>query len=462
MTALAGLLFTGCTDDDSPEVFTNLEVSSVQETYTEGDGIIAVTFTASKAFLNDVEFIYEVTGSAVAGDDYESLPGRILLMAGEQQVSQNIVLIDNDEVEPNKELTVNITDLDGMVDGSYEFGLPSRAVTLTITDNDSFAYENGILVLNEGNFFAGNASVLFISEDLANTTNSIFTETNDVPLGDIAQSMAFNGNLAFIVVNNSQKIEVVNRYTFASVATISTGLLNPRYMAFSNGKGYVSKWGDGTDALDDFIAIVDLSTYTVENTLSVPEGPEWIVSNDNTIYVAHQGGFGQNNIVSVINANTNSVESPITVANRPNSMQLADGSLWVLSGGNPSWTGDETAGQLDKIDVGTNTVVETLEFAQTEHPGFLSIDNNQLYYLMAGNVFSMNVADTTLPSTAIISGVAFYDMTANNGNLYGVDAKDFASNGSLEIYDLTSNTLSSSLAVSIIPGGVYFNGAFEF
>jgi hypothetical protein len=36
MTALAGLLVTGCTDDDSPEVFTNLEVSSVQETYTEG------------------------------------------------------------------------------------------------------------------------------------------------------------------------------------------------------------------------------------------------------------------------------------------------------------------------------------------------------------------------------------------------------------------------------------------
>ncbi|MFD0797753.1 YncE family protein [Maribacter chungangensis] len=462
MTALAGFVLTGCTDDDTPEGFTTLEISATQQTFSEGDGTVPVTFRASQPFSNDVEFTYEVTGTAVAGEDYESLSGRVLLAAGSQEVIQNIILIDNDEVAPSKEMTINITGLSGMVDGSYNFGLPSSAVTLTITDNDSFAYENGILVLNEGNFFAGNASVSFISEDLANTSNAIFAENNDMPLGDVAQSMAFHEDLAYIIVNNSQKIEVVNRYTFESVATIATGLLNPRYMAFSNGKGYVSNWGDGADVLDDFVAVIDLSTYSVERTFSVPEGPEWVLANADYVYVAHQGGFGQNNIVTIINTSTNTVDSPITVANRPNSMQIADGYLWVLSGGNPSWTGDETAGQLDKIDLVSNTVLETLEFAQTEHPGFLSVDKDTLYYLMDGNIFSIDVTDASLPAAAIISGVAFYDMTVNNGMLYGVDAKDFASNGSLEIYDLASNSLSSSLEVSVIPGAVYFNGSFEF
>jgi len=462
IAALAGFLFTGCTDDDEPEIFTFLEVSSAEKTYSEGDGAIVITFNASKTFSNNVELMYEVLGTAIAGEDFEPLSGRVILGAGELEVSQTIVLIDDDEVAPSTQLIINITGIEGIVDGPLEFSEPTRSVTLTITDNDSFAYENGILVLHEGSFFGGNASVSFVTQDLETTTNSIFSEVNAAPLGDTAQSMAFHNNLAYIIVNNSQKIEIVNRYTFESVATIDAGLLNPRYMAFANGKGYVTNWGDGMDAEDDFVAVLNLENFTVEATFPVPEGPESILANENYVYVAHQGGFGQNNIVTIINANTNTIDSPIIVADRPNSMQFADGALWVLSGGNPSWTGNETAGQLDKINITTNSVETTVTFTQTEHPGMLSTDGDGLYYLMNGNVFNMNTSATTLPPTAILNGVSFYDMAVHSGKLYGVDAKDFASNGSLEVYDLISYRLDASLEVSIVPGAVYFNGAFEF
>ncbi len=458
IAALAGILFTGCTDDDEPAALPGVGISLVEESVGEDAGTVSLTFTTTNTFATDVELSYELGGTATADADYTVSQGTLILEAGTTSVNQSLSIIDDAEVETDETLIVTLK----LVDGATEFISNNSSVTLTITDNDSFAYENGILVLHEGNFFGGNASVSFITEDLSTTTNDIFTELNDIPLGDVGQSMGFNDDLAYIVVNNSQKIEVVNRYTFKSVGTIDAGLLNPRHIAFTKGKGYVTNWGDGTDVADDFVAVINLESFTVENTYSVPEGPEAIVATEDFIYVAHQGGFGQNNIVTVIDANTNTIDSPIIVADRPNSIQLIDGTLWVLSGGNPSWTGNETAGQLDKIDMMTNTIETTFAFAQTEHPGNLSVDGDNLYYLMDGNVFNINLADTALPSTSILTGVAFYGMTVNNGKLYGADAKDFASNGTLEIYDLGTNSLDASLEVSIIPGAIYFNGAFEF
>ena len=335
----------------------------------------------------------------------------------------------------------------------------------TLTNTEPPAYENGILVLNEGNFGAGNASVSFIPDDLSEVQNDIFGAVNEVDAwGDTAQSMAFNDSLAYIVINGSQKIEVVDRYTFESVATIGgadeADFLNPRYMAIANGKGYVTNWGDGTDAEDDFVAVVNLENNTVESKIPVPEGPERLLVSGNTLYIALTGGFNFNNAVLVIDATSNTVTGSITVADAPNSMQLgADGNLWVLSGGKPAYTNEETAGQLDKIDTSNNEVTATFAFGATEHPGYLSYENGSFYYTLADSVLKMDEAATELPFEAEIAGVNFYDMTVNQGKLYGTDAKDFASNGSLEIYDLSNNSVIDSKATGINPGAVYFNGS---
>lgn len=319
-------------------------------------------------------------------------------------------------------------------------------------------YENGILVSHEGNFGMGNASVSYVSYDLMTVENNIYSGVNSSPLGDTAQSMAFSGDFAYIVLNVSNTIEVVNRYTFESIATIDTGLNNPRYIAFSNGKGYVTNWGDGTVATDDYVAVIDLASHTLNaQTISVAEGPESIVANGNTVYVAHQGGFSQNNVISVINSSSDTVTTTLMVGDVPNSMQLdTAGNLWVLSGGKPLWTGDETAGKLSKIDVSDNSITN-IDFATTEHPKYLALDNGNLYYYMSGDVYKMGTTSSVLPTTADITGLNFYDMTINNSVLYGVDAGNFTDNGTLSAYDLSSNTLINSVTVNIIPGEVYFN-----
>ena len=318
------------------------------------------------------------------------------------------------------------------------------------------AYENGILVVNQGNFGQGNGSVSFISDDFSYAENNLFSTVNGTPLGDTVQSIGFNEDLAYIVVNNSQKIEVVNRYTFKSVATIDSGLNNPRHITFVSGKGYVTNWGDGSNPSDDFVAVINLESNTVSSTIPVEEGPEYIVSNGTNIYVAHQGGYSQNNIVSVINPSSNTI-TKITVGDVPNSMVFdKQGALYVLSGGIPDWKENETAGKLSVINTTTNTVSSTLDFAEGQHPSNLAYGES-LYYYMNNEVYKLVAGGATLPTTSEIKSVNFSYMTVHNGALYGVDAGDYVSNGTLKNFDLSSNVEKNSKKVGLIPGGIYFN-----
>ncbi len=319
-------------------------------------------------------------------------------------------------------------------------------------------YDDGILVSNEGPFNNGTGTVSYISEDLSSINDAIYKSVNNEDLGNIVQSMHLVEDKAYIVANVSNTVNVANRYTFEKLATITGGLSNPRYFLEVNGKGYVTNWGDTGDDTDDYIAIINLETNMVEGNIPVVLGPERLLANGETIYVAHKGAFGQNNKVSVINTTSNTVTTTISVGDVPNSMQFdASGNLWVLCSGKPSFSGEETAGVLVKLNTGSNEVDTTMTFETTDHPSQLGIEENTLYYYLGGSVFSLSTTANSLPVDSDFDELTFYSMTINKGRLYGTDAKDFASKGSLSIYDLSTKELLKTLEVGIIPGGVYFN-----
>ena len=137
-------------------------------------------------------------------------------------------------------------------------------------------------------------------------------------------------------------------------------------------------------------------------------------------------------------------------------MVVLENNLWVLCGGNPEFTGNESNGKLVKITTSDNTVVQVFDFLATNHPKSLSIDGTNLIYNLNGVVYSKDEADISLPQESIISGT-FYAMTTKDGILYATDAGDFASNGTLKIVDLSTNSEIQSIQTGIIPGGVYFN-----
>ena len=102
----------------------------------------------------------------------------------------------------------------------------------------------GLFLVNEGDYGQANGSIGFYNlSDSVNPIfdNDIFRTVNNIPLGDIVQSLTFYNNHGYIAVNNSQKLEVVNAATFASVATVPVG--SPRYFAvITPNNGYVTDW----------------------------------------------------------------------------------------------------------------------------------------------------------------------------------------------------------------------------
>ncbi len=326
-------------------------------------------------------------------------------------------------------------------------------------------YENGLIINAEGAFGNGNASIGYISNDLLSQEDGIFMNVNNRLLGDTSQSITFTDELAFIVVNNSNKIEIVNRYTFESVATIDSGLLNPRYIAISENKGYVTNWGDPSIATDDFIAVINLSSNVLDATIPVAEGPEQILAKGAKLYVSHKGGFNVNNKISIINANDNAVNT-IVVNDAPDEMVFdSSGNLIVLSSGkNLFWEMPpvETPASITKINTSTDTVLTNFVFPMGAHPGLMAYENGITYYILNDKLYGLQDTDTTLPTTSLLdieltsSAPFIYGMRVKGNTLYVIDAS-FAEQSDLLIYDLSLNVKLETLDVALGASKIYFN-----
>ena len=320
--------------------------------------------------------------------------------------------------------------------------------------------ESTVFVVNEGNFTQGNASLSYGDEDFANVANDAYQNANNTALGDQAQSIGFNNGKAYIIVTGSNKIEVTNDNTMERVATIASGLTNPRYFeSVDSHTALVSCWGDTSDDTDDYLAIIDTNNDTVTGQVPVDLGPEKMVKNDDYLFIAHQGAWGTNNKISVYDLVLKQITNVITVGDRPNSMVIYDNYLWVLCGGEPDWTGAETAGQLYKININNNfNIEETINFAVTEHPSFLTLSGDNLYYYLDNQVYAKTTSDAAIAPTVIITynGQA-YNMEANNGKLYITDALDYQQEGTVSVYDLSDAHLINQKTVGIIPGDLAFH-----
>ncbi|WP_418262819.1 DUF5074 domain-containing protein [Flavobacterium faecale] len=319
-------------------------------------------------------------------------------------------------------------------------------------------YDNGVIILNEGNFGKGNTEISFLGYNEVTPVNKLFSLNNAGSLmGDTAQDFNANGETAYVVMNGSNTIQVINRYSLKSITTINKDLKNPRYIVFANGKGYVTNWGDGADATDDYVAVVNLTTNLVESKIPVAEGPEKLVVYNNKLYVAHKGGWSSGKTISVIDIATAKVTATIAVGDVPSNIKENQGVIYVLSSGKAAWTGAESAGKLQKINPTTNQVTASYDFALTSHPGKMDIENNKIYFTQAKNIYVMNTSDTSLPTTALFTETfSPYGFAVNNSKIYLSDAGNYSSDGKVAIYDTTGN-LKSTITVGITPGGFYFN-----
>ncbi|MFD1315981.1 DUF5074 domain-containing protein [Namhaeicola litoreus] len=318
-------------------------------------------------------------------------------------------------------------------------------------------FANGFFITNEGPFNNGSGSITHVSEE-GLITQKVYQKVNNEVLGNIVQSMSFHEDKAYIVVNNSNKIVVVDRYTMEKIGTIQgEGVNSPRHMVSHNNRGYLSNWGDPVNNSDDFISVIDLNNDNVIETIPVGEGPENMVISNGKLFVNLEGGYSQNKYVMVVNLNSLENLGMLEVSDVPNSILRDDkDQVWVLCGGKPSWTGDETHGSLFKINP-TDLSLDQIDFTDSQHPDLLTFTNGSLYFNLDGQVLKMNTATMSDPID-IVQGIEgyFYSMNSLNGELYATDAKDFQSEGELKIFNAITSTVLETIETGVIPGSVVF------
>jgi hypothetical protein len=323
------------------------------------------------------------------------------------------------------------------------------------------AYGAGVFIVNQGSYGHGNGSVSFFNRSTKAVSNDIFQTVNGRPLGDVAQSMTIYNGKGYIVVNNSQKVEVVTVSDFKSVATI-TGLTLPRYFTVLNAsKAYVSDWGNGGAG---FIGVINLSTNTISKKIINGRSPEAMALSGNFLYVANAGGMGMDSTITVINTLADTVTTTIQVNYNPNSLSVdANGKIWVTCGGK-GYTGwpaaTDTPGSLVCIDPSNSSIVKNFVFWGTGyHPTNMVTDDTQqnLYYLCNNQVFSLPVNSGALNTTVLINR-SFFGLGFDNNSkyLYAANGGDF-SNPSWFIRYQPTGAIIDSVKVGVAPGYFCFN-----
>ena len=341
----------------------------------------------------------------------------------------------------------------------FRFGLLALAIFSFIScsnepNPEQGIYGPGIYVTNEGNFGQSNGSISYIPRNTYNVYNNIFANANDnAILGDVVQSINMHNNKAYIVVNNSNKVVVVNAENFKISATITDREL-PRYIAFLNNKAYLSEWVNFTG--NGKISVIDLSSNTVTKSITVGKLPEKLLIHNNRLYVTNSS----DSLVHIINLSSETVESTLTVGDWPNSIVLdKNNKIWILCGGKPSWAGTPTYGKLIRYNPSNQQIELTLNFPNdSSNPSNLCINNagDELYYLYANSIYKMNINQTSLPSNSFVTTYAYgVGLDPSTGYLFIADPVNFTGNGVVRWYN-SSGSLVDTAVVGIIPNGFYF------
>jgi len=323
----------------------------------------------------------------------------------------------------------------------------------------------GIFILNEGNFMYENSSLSYYLADSMKVLNSIFFRTNDVPLGDVAHSITIRDSLAYIVVNNSAKVYVININNFKYRGKI-TGLTSPRYIHFINdSKAYIS------DLYAKAITIVNPLSFEITGNIDVnnheseyyQHPTEQMVQHENYVFT---NCWSYDNKILVIDTRLDEVVDSIEVLKQPTSLVLdKNDKIWTITDG--GFAGNPYANErpgLIKIDAASRKIERTFYFEKGDRPLEVVLNGTKdTLYFVNKDVYRMSINDPELPSKAFIETngvISSIGVDPYNSDIYLGDAIDNVQQGIIYRYSAKSAAIDT-FKTGIIPGHFAFRPALE-
>jgi len=338
---------------------------------------------------------------------------------------------------------------------------------------DPTAVFKGFYLVNEGNMNMNKASLDYLNLVDGIYKRNIYNQVNPEVtkgLGDVGNDIAIYGAKLYVVVNVSNKVEVLNAKSGKRIGQIDIN--NCRYITFGHGKAYVSSYlgkvGD-PKAPNGIVAEIDTTNLTITRTVEVGRQPEEIAIVNAKLYVANSGGYSPpnyENTVSVIDLNSFKEIKRIELGINLHRLKADQyGDLYITSRGDyytiPS--------KLFVLNTQTDQIKKTFNLAASN----LAIDDDLAYiystewnYLQGENTITYHmidvknevlldrkfITDGTEKNIKIPYGIA---VNPSNKDVYVTDARDYVTPGRLHCYN-AQGRLKWTVTTGDIPAHIAF------
>ncbi len=332
-------------------------------------------------------------------------------------------------------------------------------------------YQQGVFVVNQGNFSENNGSVSFFKREDKDAKLDVFSDVNGRTVAGGVTDFAEIGGKGIVLVDKYQSadlIEIVEAGTLKSLATISKDVANPQHVIkVASNKAYVSCWGELNSDYsynDGYILVVDLSTNTVTKTIKTGKGVGILRLINSEVYALNSEGT----TVTIIDASTDAVKQTVEIGDLPSGLEAdANGKLWILcKGKSGAWNNPADLGtqpKLVRLNAQTKVAEEKFNLGtlSASKPNLLSITANKSALLVGfqNNVysFSTNATSFSLTTTLIKRSVTLSALAVDpsQGLLYLGSTPSYKQAGYIVRYRADGNVVDS-VKVGIAPKELIF------
>ena len=300
---------------------------------------------------------------------------------------------------------------------------------------------NLLFISSEGNFGNSDGSIsVFDGEDKIQVIENV---------GDVVQSILVHENHLFVIVNNSH---LIKRYSIDESGLmlpgieISTDNSSPREMCIVDNKLYFTNW------VSKDVKVLNLETYSIESSISLPGVPEDIIASNGNLWVSLPNlelyDTNEGSSIVKIDINNQTIVETYDVGQGPQHMILENEIIWIArtfySSNWEAFYGSSSlnisTGEVEVLNYGPGTVCG----------GNIMKINDQIYRTANGGVMPLESDLSLNQSLRIGSYQSVYSASANQ-ELVFLGVSDYASPDTVYVHSNLGEIIST-LTVDVLPG----------
>lgn len=314
----------------------------------------------------------------------------------------------------------------------------------------------GVYITNEGNFNFGNGEISFYNPNTNAVSDNVFHSVNGYSPGDVVQSMYIKDSIGFIVVNNSQKIEVVKISSLQSIRTINLPGSSPRYiLPIDDSIAYVS------ELYSNKIHVINYATGNLVTEISVPQYTEHLVILDEYVFAEGKKIYSNPSAKGAlmrIRTIDHTYIDEVEFAGDAQGISVDLGNhVWILTGEDSATLNTAAFHVFDK----NLNHYYTYSFSTMGiHPNnFVMNPNDETIWFVSGkDIYKCD--NFSFPGFPVIhstaSNIYATGIDPNNGDIYASDALDYVQQSKIFRYD-KNGTFIHSFNAGVISGNFAFS-----